>query len=177
MGLPGILRAFKLEGGEWLYGSRFIRNRIEFTADPQRVKDFAKQPFTRSQMTMDMLTRFHLSNQSIVVSDDAHADFLKKLFRDHAPSQERYAEMARQLVDGLLPKGTSSHGARELRISSALIRAVYSNLLTNMLGVQMTRPLCEYIERTDFHPGSRPMHMDGVLYAMGVVLPRFAPMR
>tara|TARA_R110002096_G_scaffold143328_5_gene299485 strand:+ start:145518 stop:146807 length:1290 start_codon:yes stop_codon:yes gene_type:complete len=177
MSLPRLLDPFRLKSSGWVYGFRLIRNRVEFTADPERVKEFSKCPFTRSQMTMDMLTRFHLSNQSIVVSDDEHAATMRKTFRDSLPSRERFAVIAKDLVEEVLPRPSEGNAGAELHLSNALIRSVYISLLTHMLGVQVTQAGRDYVRDANIQSGSRPMQLDGIMYALGVVIPRWAPMR
>jgi cytochrome P450 len=120
-----------------------------------------------------MLSRFHLSHDSIVVSDDGHAQFLRSIFLACVPSQERYPDIAKELVDEVFATGSD----RELRLSSSLIPAVYLSMLSNLLGANVLKSLREHIRATDFQPGTRPMHLDGVMYALGMQFPSFGPMR
>ncbi len=169
-----LLDKFQWQGTDHIYSLPWMRNRLEYSADPNRVKEYLKGgEFTRSQLTRDMLSRFHLSHNSIVVSDDEHAQFLKRIFHECLPTQERYPEIARKLVDEVF---TTGHN-RALRLSSSLIPAVYLSLLSNLLGANVLKSLREYIREIDFQPGTRPMHLDGLMYAFGMQLPGFGPMR
>ncbi len=176
MGLSNLLSPFRIDSERWIYGHPLFRNRVEFTADPERVKEFVRTPFTRSRMTRDMLTRFHLSNHSIVVSEDDHAAFLRKIFRESRPSSEEFISIAKELMDEVL---ALPPGADEIRIdlSTRMVRAMYVSLLSHMLGIELTRPVIDYIRGANIQPGSRPLQMDGVLYVLGTVFPRWAPMR
>lgn len=173
-----LLDRFVWRGSGRVYSVPWLRNRIEYSADPERVKQYSKGcRFTRSQLTMDMLTRFHLSNNSIVVSDDKHAQFLRELFLERMPSQDRFQGIARELVNEVLVTGAEQAADRPLHLSSKLIRGVYFSLLSNLLGANLLKPLEEFINGIDFRPGTRPMHLDGLMYAFGMQLPGFSPMR
>jgi hypothetical protein len=127
-----------------------------------------------------MLSRFHLSHNSIVVSDDDHAEFLKKKFREHLPSSELYPIIAKNLVDKVFAEGKNEAMGTEIRLSRKLIPEVYICLLSNMLGANVLKPLKKHIRETAFEPGTRrtrPMRFEGVMYAFGMLLPGFAPMR
>jgi len=151
-----------------------MRNRLEYSADPNRVKEYLKGgEFTRSQLTRDMLSRFHLSHNSIVVSDDEHAQFLRSIFLECLPTQERYPEIAKELVDEVFVTGNN----KALRLSSSLIPTVYLSLLSNLLGANVLQSLREHIRKIDFQPGTRPMHLDGLMYALGMQFPGLGVMR
>ena len=169
-----LLDKFQWQGTDRIYSLPWMRNRLEYSADPARVKEYIKgDEFTRSQLTRDMLSRFHLSHNSIVVSDDEHAHFLRSIFFECLPTQERYPEIAKKLVDELFVAGDN----REVRLSSSLIPSVYLSLLSNLLGANVLKSLREHIRKIDFQPGTRPMHLDGLMYAFGMQLPGFGPMR
>lgn len=169
-----LLDKFQWKGTDQIYSLPWMRNLLEYSADPNRVKEYLKGgKFTRSQLTRDMLSRFHLSHDSIVVSDDEHAQFLRSIFLECVPTQERYPEIARKLVDEVFMAGND----RELRLSSSLIPAVYLSLLSNLLGANVLKSLREHIREVDFQPGTRPMHLDGLMYALGMQFPSFGPMR
>ncbi|PTR10211.1 cytochrome P450 [Nitrosospira sp. Nsp5] len=169
-----LLDRFQWKGTDHLYSLPWLRNLLEYSADPDRVKEYLKGGnFTRSQLTRDMLSRFHLSHDSIVVSDDGHAQFLRSIFLQCVPAQERYPDIAKKLVDEVFMTGNS----RELRLSSSLIPAVYLSMSSNLLGANVLESLREHIREIDFQPGTRPMHLDGVMYALGMQFPSFGPMR
>ena len=173
-----FLDKFQWQGTDRIYSLPWLRNRLEYSADPDRVKEYIRGgEFTRSQLTKDMLSRFHLSHNSIVVSDDEHAQFLRRIFRERLPAQERYPDIAQKLVDDVFV--TDDNGAMDgtLHLSSSLIPEVYISLLSNLLGANVLKPLKEHIREIDFRPGTRPMHLDGLMYAFGMQLPGFAPMR
>jgi cytochrome P450 len=169
-----LLDKFQWRGTDQIYSLPWLRNLLEYSADPDRVKEYLKGGnFTRSQLTRDMLSRFHLSHDSIVVSDDGHAQFLRSIFLECVPSQERYPDIAKELVDEVFAAGSDT----ELHLSSSLIPAVYLSMLSNLLGANVLKSLREHIRTTDFQPGTRPMHLDGVMYALGMQFPSFGPMR
>jgi cytochrome P450 len=176
-----IFDKFKWRGTEHIYSLPWLRNRLEYSADPKRVKEFIRGgKFTRSQMTRDLLSRFHLSHNSIVVSDDEHAQFLRKKFREHLTSPELYPIIAKDLVDQVFADSNKEVMGNEIRLSHKLIPEVYICLLSNMLGVNILKPLQKHIRETAFEPGTRrtrPMRFEGVMYAFGMLLPGFAPMR
>lgn len=173
-----FLDRFIWKGNGRVYSLPWLRNRIEYSADPDRVKEYLKGGgFTRSQLTMDMLTRFHLSNNSIVVSDDKHAQLLREIFLERMPSQDRFHGIARELVNEVFITSAKEAADSPVHISSKLIRGVYISLLSNLLGADLQKPLEEFIDNIDFRPGTRPMHLDGIMYAFGLQLPGFSPMR
>jgi len=175
-GLSNLLNPFRVDSERWIFGHPLFRNRVEFTADPERVKEFVRTPFTRSRMTRDILTRFHLSNHSMVVGDDDHAAFLRKIFRESRPSAAEFIGIARELMDEVLSMPPDADDL-QIDLSTRLVRATYVSLLSHMLGIELTRPVIDYIRGANIQPGSRPLQMDGVLYVLGTVFPRWAPMR
>lgn len=168
---------FRWLGSERVYTLPWLRNRIEYSSDPQRIAAFAKSGFTRSKLTIDLLTQFHLSKDSIVVSDDDHAHFLRKLFAPHLPTAEKFPGIARDLVQAIFARRDGSDGESTIHLSSELIREVYTSLLSNILGVTLLRPLMDYIKEVNFQPGLRPLHLEGLMYAFGLHLPAFLPVR
>lgn len=167
----GWLEPFRWRGTEQVYTLPWLENRIEYTADPERVMEFTACPYTRSRLSMDVLTKFHLSNHSIVVSDDDHADSLRKRFFRHLPTSERYPHIARELVDAVFEIDLGSSEPRTIHLSSRLIREVFQSLLVHLLGIEITRPLRDYIRSVDLQPGRRPMHISGLMYALSQLMP------
>ncbi|MFC3153213.1 cytochrome P450 [Litoribrevibacter euphylliae] len=173
-----LIDKFLWKGSEHVYSVPWLRNRIEYSSDPQRVRAYLKgKKFTRSQLSMDMLTRFHLSNNSIVVSHDEHAHFLRALFLERMPAPECYPDMAKKLVDQVFKAKEPVDTTECMPLSGEMIREVYISLLSNLLGVNVLTPLHDYINTIEFKPGTRPMHLDGIMYAFGLQLPGFGPMR
>ncbi|MEJ2045928.1 MAG: cytochrome P450 [Reinekea sp.] len=169
-----LLDKFQWQGTEHIYSLPWIRNRLEYSADPDRVKAFMKGGrFTRSQLTRDMLSRFHISHNSIVVADDEHAKFLRNIFLSCLPTHDRYPDIAKALVDDIFVPGVST----EMHLSRKLIPALYLSLLSNLLGANVLKALRDHIQEIEFQPGTRPMHLDGLMYALGMQLPGFSPMR
>lgn len=172
--LRSIVGRFQWKGSGHVYSLPWLRNRLEYSADPARVKQFLQSgKVTRSQLTRDMLSRFHLSHDSIVVSDDEHARRLRSAFMECLPPPESHRAIARALVDAVLVPGSDG----PLRLSRTLIPAVYQSLLANLLGAHVMTTLREHIESIDFEPGTRPMHLDGLMYAAGLQFPGFGFMR
>lgn len=172
--LRSLVDRFHWKGTGQIYSLPWIRNRLEYSADPQRVKKYLQgTKVTRSQLTRDMLSRFHLSHNSIVVSDDAHARVLRNIFQDCVPPAERYAQIASELVDQVFVAGQSG----QLQLSSRLIPVMYLSLLSNLLGAELLTSLREHVRKIDFKPGTRPMHLDGLMYAAGMQFPGMGFMR
>ncbi|MCG8014604.1 MAG: cytochrome P450 [Candidatus Thiodiazotropha sp. 'RUGA'] len=173
-----ILDNLSWRGSDKIYSLPWLRNRIEFSADPNRVKEFAKESaFTRSQLTIDLLTRFHLSNNSIVVSHDEHAHFLRERFSRCLPKKEAYPEISQELIDRLFCSMNDGSTNEEHHLSSELIREVYISLLENMLGANLSTELIQHIKDTKFKPGSRPVHLEGLMFAFSLQLPGVSLMR
>lgn len=169
-----LLDKFQWQGTNRIYTLPWLRNRLEYSADSKRVQEYVRGGnFTRSQLTRDMLSRFHLSHNSIVVSEDDHAQFLRKIFLKCLPDDEHYPGIAQNLIDQLFQAGCD----KQLHLSRSLIPEMYLSLLSNLLGANVLRQLQVHIRQVDFQPGTRPMHIDGLMYAFGMQLPGFSPMR
>mgnify|MGYP003627601320 CR=1 FL=1 len=178
MSKHSILTRLQWRGSNKVYQIPWLRNRIEFSANPSRIREFTQGcEFTRSQLTIDMLNRFHLSNHSIVVSDDEHAGLLRKLFRETMPDRHRFPVMARALVQAWLGRLDLNKPEMGQPISSHFIGENYISLLRHLLGADLPDTLIEEIRNTTFHPGSRPVHIEGLMFAFGLQLPGFKPMR
>lgn len=162
---------FRWRGTEQVYELPWLRNRVEYTADPARIEEFTRCPYTRSKLTRDMLARFHLSHNSIVVSDDDHAKFMRARFFEHVPEGDVYPRMARSLVDAIFEPEGAAGPSRTISLSPTLIREVYKDLLANLMGIEVTEPIRDYIQKIDFKPGRRPMHLNGLMYAFSQLLP------
>lgn len=157
-----------------VYTLPWLRNTVECCADPAKIAAYARGDFTRSRMLQKLLTQLHLSKDSILVSDDEHAGFLKKLFYKHLPPDSAYPAIAGKIVEPVfVPEGQP----RTIRLTSALIRETYTCLLENVLGVDIPEPLARAIGSLNLHPYWRPLHLEGLMYAVGLHLPVFFPVR
>src|SRR6201990_1952305 len=172
-----IFDIFRWRGSDKVYTRHGLRNRIEYSSDPKRIAEYAKRAFTRSRLTISLLTQFHLSKDSIVVSQDGHARSMRKHFVPHLPSAEKFPDIARELVQAIFAEKDGARAETTIHLSSELIRAVYISLLSNILGATILRPLMDFIHEVDFKPGLRPLHLEGIMYAFGLHLPGFLPVR
>lgn len=170
-----LLDSIRWRGVGHTYTLPWLKNRVECCADPEKIAAYAKGDFTRSRMLQKLLTQFHLSKDSILVSNDAHAGFLKKLFYKHLPSDTAYAAMARNTVSAVFMQ--PSEQPRTIRLSSALIREIYTVLLESILGIDVPEPLANVIRSLNLRPYWRPLHIEGIMYAVGLHLPVFLPIR
>jgi hypothetical protein len=126
---------------------------------------------------MSMLTQFHLSRNSIVVSEDDHAMWLKRISRPHMPTDEAIPQIARALMEQVFPPLDPGQEAQSFPISDRLIRELYRIMLDNMLQVKVLKPLDDFIMRTKFPHGSRPMVLEGIMYSFRLHLPFLRPAR
>ena len=173
----GLLNAFQWQGSGKVYSLPWLKNRLEYSSDPGRIAEYGKAPFTRSRFVMKMLTEFHLSRNSIVVSDDIHPARLRRISRTHIPQEEDIPNIARDVMERVFSNLGSGKGEQRIHISDRLIRELYRVMLENMLGVTILKPLDDYITRTKFPQGSRPMVLEGVMYSFRLHLPILRPIR
>ncbi|WP_298734237.1 cytochrome P450 [uncultured Chitinophaga sp.] len=177
MGRLNKLNPFRWQGSGRVYSLPWLKNRLEYSADPERIAAYAKTPFTRSRFVMTMLTQFHLSRNSIVVSEDDHAMWLKRIARPHMPTDEAIPQIARQLMERLFPVPVPGGGEQSFPIADRLIRELYRIMLDNMLQADVLKPLEDFIMRTRFPHGSRPMVLEGLMYSFRLHLPFLRPLR
>lgn len=177
MGRLNKLNPFKWQGSGKVYSLPWMKNRLEYSSDPKRIAAYAKTPFTRSRFVMSMLTQFHLSRNSIVVSEDDHAMWLKRISRPHMPTDEAIPQIARDLMERSFPLSGTEQGEQSFAVSDRLIRELYRTLLDNMLQVKVLKPLDDYIMRTKFPHGSRPMVLEGLMYSFRLHVPFLRPLR
>ena len=177
MGWLNKLHPFRWQGSGRVYSLPWLKNRLEYSSDPDRIAAYAKTPFTRSRFVMSMLTQFHLSRNSIVVSDDDHAMWLKRIARPHMPTDEAIPQIARTLMERLFPSPVPGEGEQSFPISDRLIPELYRIMLDNMLQVTVLKPLEDYIMRTKFPHGSRPMVLEGLMYSFRLHVPFLRPLR
>ena len=83
---------------------------------------------------MKMLTEFHLSRNSIVVSDDNYARRLKRIARAHMPREEDFPQIARELMERVFTSAASDRGEQSIHLSERLIRELYRTMLDSVLG-------------------------------------------
>jgi hypothetical protein len=170
------LRTVRWQGAENTYRVPWSRKRVAFSAEPEQLTEFRKCPFTRSKLSMDMLVRFHLSNNSIVVSEDSVALFLRGELRQHAVASSRYPAIAEGIVTDVFGAGGFAVGTPKA-LSSDLIRVVYLALLRDVLGVRIGPELRARIGEAEFKRGTRPMEVDGLLFALARILPGVRALR
>lgn len=168
---------FKWQGSGKVYSLPWLKNRLEYSADPKRIAEYAKTPFTRSGFVMKMLTQFHLSRNSIVVSEDSHAMWLKRISRSHMPSDDVIPRLAQDVIEKLFPDHVLEQEEQRFSISDRLVRELYKMLLENMLKVTILKPMEDCIMNTKFQHGSRPMALSGLMYSMRLHLPFLRPVR
>jgi Cytochrome P450 len=173
----GSLNPFKWQGSGKVYSLPWLKNRLEYSSDPERIAEYAKTPFTRSRFVMTMLTQFHLSRNSIVVSEDDHAMWLKRVSRAHMPTDEAIPQMARELMERLFPPLDPMPNEKTFHLSDRLIREMYRTMLDHILQVKVLKPLEDYIANTKFPHGSRPMVLEGLMYSFRLGLPFLRPIR
>jgi len=171
------LNPFQWQGSSKIYSLPWLKNRIEYSSDPQRIAAYAKTPFTRSRFVMAMITQFHLSRNSIVVSDDDHAMWLKRVARPHMPTDEAVPMIASDLMERLFRPGEPGQDEQSIQLFDRLIPELYRTLLNNLLEVEILKPLEDYISRTKFPHGSRPLVLEGVMYSFRLHLPFLRPIR
>ena len=167
----GLFKSFQWQGSGKVYSLPWLKNRLEYSADPKRIAAFAKHPFTRSRFVMDMLTLFHLSRNSIVVSDDKHAGWLKGISRAHLPPEKAVPQIARKLVERVFPVPRPERSEQTVHISDRLIRELYRSMLNDTLNVTVLKPLEDFITRTKFHHNSRPVALEGLMYSLRLHMP------
>lgn len=160
------LDVLKSRVSDGIYSLPWCGLRIEYCWDPKRVADYASKRFTRSRFVMKMLTEFHLSRNSIVVSDDNHVSWLKPMFQAHLPADEAIPQLARDVIVRALPPPVDGQNERTLQISSPLIRELYVTALDKVLNVTVLKPLDDYIRQTEFPQGKRTMLLEGLMYSL-----------
>lgn len=161
-----LLKAFRWQGSGRVYTLPWLRNRLEYSSDPQRIAEYAKTPFTRSRFVMRMLTEFHLSRDSIVVSDDAHAKRMKRPVTAHLPADKDIPALAAELVRRALVAQLRDDGSTDIDIAEPMVRELYRQMLEQVLGVTLLRPLDRFITTTRFPHGSRPFLLEGLMYSL-----------
>lgn len=174
MHLPNAAR---WQGVEHVYTLPWVRNRVELTADPERVAAYSRGRFTRSAMLMNLLRQFHLSNNSILVGSDQHSAFLRGALIRQFPDAQDYSEIARDLIERIFDRSRYPGETNTMRVSATCVRELYPTLLRSILGVRILPPLRAFIDDTDFSPGWRPLRLEAFMYSLGLHSPFFAPLR
>lgn len=171
----GFLKGMKWRGVEETYTLPWIRDRVEVTANRQRIAEYTSHDFTRSRMLMNLLQQFHLSQDSILVSDDDHSGFLRQKLMRAFPRSEAYPAIAQDLADRLFRPRSRSAEPQTVLLSSHCVRELYITMLQSILGVRILPPLRRKIEATNFTPGWRPLRLEAFLYSVGLHSPALAP--
>lgn len=174
--MPSV-NSFRWKGSDRIYTLPWLKNKLEFTSDPERIQEFAKCPFSRSKFVMTMISEFHLSQNSIVVSDDDHAIWLKRLSRAHMPKASEMPAISKDLMDRIF-KPLEGEGAElKMGVHEPIIRELYRTMLDKMLNVEVLPELDNYIAKTRFPPGHRAMITEGVLLSLRFHTKFFTPIR
>ena len=174
------MRKFKLfrwQGSSKIYTLPFLKNRVKLASDSEEILTYAKCPFTRSRFVMHMISEFHLSQNSIVVSDDSHAKWLKRLSLRHMPSYLKTPEIAKDLMERTFAIEEDGNNEQITQISERLIRELYRTMLSKVLNVSVLKPLDDFISKTKFPKGSRPLAIEGLMYSFRLHLPFLRPIR
>lgn len=156
---------FRWVGSNSVYSLPWLKNRLQYCSKPKVIAMYARTRFTRSRFVREMLSIFHLSRNSIVVSSDSHALWLKQIFIPHLPDPKEFPSIARDLLERTFLNSCSDEDICSIQISEALIREIYRTMLDKVLNVTVLRPLDHYISRTKFPHGSRPMLLEGIMYS------------
>lgn len=168
---------FQWQGSSKVYSLPWLKNRIEYSSDPERIGAYAKTSFTRSRFVMAMISEFHLSQHSIVVSEDDHAMWLKRVAKPHMPTDEVVPRIAVELMERLFPPGDADLGEQRIDLFDRLIPQMYRTLLANLLEVDILPPLEKFITETKFPHGSRPLVLEGLMYSLRLHIPFLRPVR
>jgi len=118
-----------------------------------------------------------LSQNSIVVSEDDHAMWLKRVARPHMPTDEVVPRIAIELMERLFPPGEPGRGEQRFGLYDQLIPQMYRALLGNLLEVEILPPLEKFITQTKFPHGSRPLVLEGLMYSLRLHIPFLRPVR
>jgi hypothetical protein len=173
MFLPKFLR---WQGMRHVYTLPWMKNRIRYSENASEVREYSKSKYTRSKLLMSLLTHFHLSKHSILVSNDVHAELLKSEMIKHFPESGDYLGIAKELVNKAFPKA-SINEYLQINLSAVLIREIYVTQLQTLLGVDLLYPLKEKILATKFEPDSSALHIEGIMHSLGLHRRIFCPLR
>lgn len=164
--MAGWFNSFRWQGVDRVYALPILRHRVEISSDPKRIAWFARGRYTRSATLMALLSAFHLSRNSIVVSTDAHAARLRPRLLRSLPIAQDFAAIARELIDRAFSAERFAPGQHTIPLADTLVRDLYLTLLRSLLGVEVHAPLRARIAATDFRPSWRPLRLEALLYAL-----------
>jgi cytochrome P450 len=170
-----IINLFRSRVKDGFYQTPLGKLRVEYSSDPNRVAQYARSRFTRSRLVRSIIEEFHLSRNSLVVSDDNHVKWLKPLFLPHLHIDDvTKTQIAKDLLTSALPAPPSGTLPVTINISDELIRETYRVMLDRVLKVDILQPLDNYIRETHFRHATRPMVLEGVMIwlKLPVLLPR-----
>ncbi len=163
-----IVDLFQSRVKDGFYQSPLGRMRVEYSSDATRIAEYARSRFTRSRLVRTMIAEFHLSRNSLVVSDDDHVKWLKPLFLSHLAVDGTMPQMARTILMAALPAPPPDSPPVTINISDELIRETYRAMLDKVLKVDLREPLDEYIKATRFRHATRPMVLEGLMYSLNL---------
>ncbi|OYQ32495.1 hypothetical protein CHU95_17040 [Niveispirillum lacus] len=163
-----IVDLFQSRVKDGYYQSPLGRLRVEYSSDPRRIAEYARTRFTRSRLVRTMIAEFHLSRNSLVVSEDDHVRWLKPLFLPHLPMDGTTPTMARAILTAALPTPAPGSGPVTVNVSDELIRETYRAMLDKVLKIDPLPPLDDYIRKTRFRHATRPMVLEGLMYSLNL---------
>lgn len=163
-----IVDLFQSRVKDGYYQSPLGRLRVEYSSDPRRIAEYARTRFTRSRLVRTMIAEFHLSRNSLVVSEDDHVRWLKPLFLPHLPMDGTTPRMARAILTAALPAPPPGSDPVTVNISDELIRETYRAMLDKVLKIDPLPPLNDYIRKTRFRHATRPMVLEGLMYSLNL---------
>jgi len=163
-----IVDLFQSRVKDGYYQSPLGRLRVEYSSDPHRIAEFARSRFTRSRLVRTIIAEFHLSRNSLVVSEDDHVSWLKPLFLPHLAVSGATPQMVQDILTATLPEPTTGLAPVTVNVSDELTRATYRAMLENVLKVDLLPPLDDYIRKTEFRHATRPMVLDGLMYSLNL---------
>ncbi|UAJ09706.1 cytochrome P450 [Polymorphobacter megasporae] len=160
-----------------VYALPWLRRRVEITSEPERIERYVKKKFTRSSVLMALLSAFHLSRDSILVSSDEHAAFMRGMLLKCFPAAADYPSIAVELVERLFDKAVYATCEHRVTIAPVAVRSLYVTLLETLLGAFVPPNIRDFIDSTNFSPGWRPLRVEAFMYSFRLHLPIFAPIR
>ena len=163
-----VVRSLLWQGADKVYALPWLRHQVEIPSEPVRIAQFVKHRFTRSPTLITLLSTFHLSRNSILVSSDAHAAHMRSLLLKSFPTADAYPAIAAQMMERMFDRRRFAPGEHKMDCPPEAVRTLYITLLETMLGVKILPPLRAVIDQTDFSPGWRPLRLEALLYSLPI---------